>query len=52
MTAKLDHEAADLKRRLNEALAERDEAEARQAAIADILQLINTSQATFLWYST
>src|SRR5205814_172892 len=44
MTAKLDHEAADLKRRLNEALAERDEAEARQAAIADILQLINTSQ--------
>src|SRR5205814_3357076 len=44
MTAKLDHEAAELKRRLNEALAERDEAEARQAAIADILQLINTSQ--------
>ena len=44
MTAKLDHEAADLKRRLDEALAERDEAEARQAAIADILQLINTSQ--------
>ena len=44
MTAKLDHEVADLKRRLDEALAERDEAEARQAAIADILQLINTSQ--------
>src|SRR2546423_6611886 len=43
MTAKLNHEAADLKRRLDEALAERDEAEARQAAIADILQLINSS---------
>src|SRR5438477_13005455 len=44
MTTTLDHEVADLKRRLDEALLERDEAEARQAAIAAILQLINTSQ--------
>src|SRR5437660_5881400 len=44
MTDKLDHGVADLKRQLDEARAERDEAEARQAAIADILQLINTSQ--------
>src|SRR5213082_3247200 len=43
MTAKLDHEVAALKRRLDEALAERDAAEARQAAMAEILEIISSS---------
>jgi GAF domain-containing protein len=43
MTAKLDHEVADLKRRLDEALAERDEADAQRAALAEILEVINAS---------
>ena len=43
MTTTLDHEVADLKRRLDEALAERDEAEAQKAAMAEVLQVINSS---------
>jgi hypothetical protein len=43
MSTTLDHDMTDLKRRLSEALGERDEAEAQKAAIAEILQLINSS---------
>jgi PAS domain S-box-containing protein len=43
MAAKLDHEVADLRRRLDEALAERDEADAQKAALAEILEVINAS---------
>src|SRR5437762_2370679 len=43
MTAKLDHEAADLRRQLDEARAERDEAEAQKAAMAEVLGIINSS---------
>jgi GAF domain-containing protein len=43
MAATLDHDVADLKRQLDEARAERDEAEARQAAMAEILEIINSS---------
>src|SRR5436189_960191 len=43
MAATLNHDVADLKRQLDEARAERDEAEARQAAMAEILKIINAS---------
>src|SRR5205085_3371850 len=43
MAATLNHDVADLKRQLDEARAERDEAEARQAAMAEILEIINSS---------
>src|SRR6266576_328293 len=43
MAATLDHDVAHLKRQLDEALAERDAAEARQAAMAEILEIINSS---------
>jgi two-component system NtrC family sensor kinase len=43
MTATLDDELADLQRRLDEALAERDESEAQKAAMAEVLEVINGS---------
>jgi PAS domain S-box-containing protein len=43
MTATLDHQVADLQRRLDEALAERDEAQAQKAALAEVLEVINDS---------
>ena len=43
MSTTLDHEVADLKRRLDEALVERDEAEAQKAAMAEVLEIINAS---------
>src|SRR3977135_4183515 len=43
MSTTLDHEVADLKRRLDEALGERDEAEAQKAAMAEVLEVINSS---------
>src|SRR5881227_2686167 len=44
MTTTLDHEVADLKRRLDDALAERNEAEAQRTAVSEILQIINSSR--------
>src|SRR5690349_17929522 len=43
MTTTLDHDVADLKRRLDQALAERDEAAAQKAAMAEVLGIINSS---------
>jgi GAF domain-containing protein len=43
MTATLDDELAELQRRLDEALAERDESEAQKAAMAEVLKVINGS---------
>src|SRR5690349_9484793 len=43
MTATLDHKVADLQRRLDEALVERDEAEAQKAAMWEVLDVINPS---------
>ena len=43
MTATLDDRVADLQRRLDEALAERDEAQAEKTAIAEVLEVINDS---------
>jgi len=43
MTTTLDHEVVDLQRRLDEALAERDDAEAQKTAMAEVLEVINSS---------
>ncbi len=43
MTATLDDEVAELRRRLREALAERDEVQAQKDAIAEVLEVINGS---------
>jgi len=43
MTATLDDDVADLRHRLNEALAERDEIQAQKDAIAEVLEVINAS---------
>jgi hypothetical protein len=43
MTATLDDEVAVLRRRLDEALAERDEVQAQKDAIAEVLEVINGS---------
>src|SRR6266513_3298775 len=43
MPANLDHEVVDLRRQLDEARAERDEAEAQKAAMAEVLGIINSS---------
>ena len=47
MTATLDDEVAVLRRRLDEALAERDEVHAQKDAIADVLEVINGSSVDF-----
>src|ERR1700757_2861318 len=43
MTVTLDDEVAVLRRRLDEALAERDEVRAQKDAIAEVLEVINGS---------
>src|SRR5215469_8333405 len=43
MTVTLDDEVAELRRRLDEALAERDEVQAQKDAIAEVLEVINGS---------
>ena len=47
MTKTLDDEVAVLRRRLDEALAERDEVHAQKDAIADVLEVINGSSVDF-----
>src|SRR5215472_194782 len=43
MSATLDDEVAELRRRLDEALAERDKVQAQKDAIAEVLEVINSS---------
>ena len=43
LAAELRRELAEMQRRLDEALAERDEGEAQRAAMPEILQVINSS---------
>ena len=52
MATKLDHEVADLKRRLDEALAERDQAEAQKAAMSEVLDIIKHALDTLPMYAT